>query len=165
MQIVAECFAERELALMSEFNSGVIVKKSGINQVVSYLKDRYSSSDARPIVGLIDNDKPGKFDSQFITTRFKIVDERHGILHRQIEGRELHLLILNPDFENWLYQCCVTHGIRVKDDRQQFLKTVKGQKRLPDYSYVKEFLLRLKSVNGGPISYYKDKLHSLLGTP
>ena len=151
LQILPECNADTLLLEMLGFFPS---HQNGIGQVMNTLVKNFKN---RPAVGIIDNDKkkPTAFGE------FELNDEKANIQRRYKPDSKHALLVINPAFEDWVFenanavgidpinygfntpkyfrQMCKKENAAKNPQLKQFLNTLK-QKQAPGFVQLKTWI-------------------------
>ena len=162
-QVYAECFAEEYISRKILGGRVSHRKVSGIGWVVNEV----TKATNRPVVGLIDSDK-GVHVPKLVSTNFKTLQEENNIHFSKHTSKEVFLIQLNSNFEEWVAKECIRLGLdmstyNLDSNQEKLSKELARFKRVSEHNQIKRLLdFLLNDARCYLHTHYKRYLHEAL---
>ncbi len=137
--ILPECYADTLLVEIL-LSTKVRNHRLGIGEVKNALTKNFKN---RKAVGIVDNDKVKPTDFK----EFQLGTELHGIQYRSKADTEHILLVINPAFEDWIFDNASTVGIDPAQygfRTKKYFKEICKKENASENKQLKQFLNTLK---------------------
>lgn len=154
--VLPECHADTLLIDLIGFKNPN--HQPSIGAVANTMKDKMEKQLA---IGVVDDDKrtPKYFE------KFEIVESKDGLIRKKHPDNKHHIIVLQPAFEDWIFNAADDLGIDPKkygiSNKKYFRKITKDQ-NVHKNDNVKQFLNAIKQKKGSPMNTLKKWIDEIL---
>ncbi len=156
LSILPECYVDTLLVDLVGFKKPN--HQTSIGQVANTLKTNYKN---RLAIGVVDNDKsqPKYFDE------FELLEKKQGLILKKHSSNKHFLIIIDPDFEKWIFEIAELLGVNPADYGFKTVKAFKNRTKdihVAKNQKVKDFLNRLVQKKDSPAHVLKRWINDIL---